>query len=142
MRRLAAVIALGALLSACGSGDTDQGTGTMSPTPSPSQSALTSDAKISVLAPTPGETVKGPNVTVRTKLEGGTLLSPDVMELRPDAGHIHVLLDGETVSQLGELEYVMKDVEPGQHILVVEYVAGNHLPFYPRIQQTVTFRVS
>jgi hypothetical protein len=86
--------------------------------------------------------VEGPDVTVRVELTGARLIEEVSTDLAPDEGHIHLSLDGETITLLGTLEEVIPDVPPGPHLLEVEFVAADHGPFNPRVLQTVSFEVA
>jgi hypothetical protein len=85
--------------------------------------------------------VDGPTVEVAVELTGATLIEEVTTDISPDEGHVHLSLDGETISLLAGLEETIKRVEPGTHLLEVEFVAGDHGPFEPRVLQSVTFEV-
>ena len=99
----------------------------------------TSTATIEVLEPSSGAVVPAGTVVVRVALEGGIILEQASLDLRPDTGHIHVALDGTTLSLLAGLEYEMNDVGPGPHLLDVEYAAADHGPFSPPVSVVVPF---
>lgn len=125
---------------ACGSG-TDPGPND-GVSPSPPLARPASTGKIAVLQPAPAAVVEGPDVTVRVELTGARLIEEVSTDLAPDEGHIHLSLDGETITLLGTLEEVIPDVPPGPHLLEVEFVAADHGPFNPRVLQTVSFEVA
>lgn len=127
----ALVLAVG--LAACNGGGSDQ-TGT--PT-APSRPRST--AKLSILEPEPGTTIQGATVTVRLELRGGRITKQVSTDLKPDEGHVHLKLDGRTITLLGTLEETIPNVPLGQHILEAEFVAADHGPFDPRVLATVTF---
>jgi hypothetical protein len=52
---------------------------------------------------------------------------------------MHVTLDGKLLTILAGLEYKVTGLTPGSRILQVEFVAGDHGPFNPRVLATVTF---
>jgi hypothetical protein len=126
-------------LAACGGGG-DGGT----PTTPPSTAAtrIASTGSITVLEPQPGSTVEGPDVTVRVALEGARLVKVVSTDIKPDEGHMHIKLDGTTITLLAGLEETVPNVQPGTHVLEVEFVAADHGPFNPRVLQTVTFTVT
>ena len=64
------------------------------------------------------------------------------MHIVPDEGHLHVFLDGSIVSMQFGLDGSLPNVAPGQHVLRVEFVASDHLPFDPRLFQSVVFTVT
>jgi hypothetical protein len=121
------------LLVACdGSGGDANG-----PTP---EARPSSPATIRIVQPEPGETIDGGRVHIAVELSGATLVEEATTRLRPDEGHIHIALDGETIDLLAGLEETIR-VEPGTHLLEVEFAAGDHGPFDPRVVQSVTFTV-
>jgi len=124
---VAAALAATLLLAACGGSGT---TGSSSPTPSPRPS---SPAKIEILSPTNGATVKGPTVHVRVKLTGARIVPAVTTHITPTQGHLHVFLDGKIVSMNFSADATIPNVSPGRHLLNVEFVASDHLPFDPRV---------
>jgi len=101
----------------------------------------TSTAKLTILQPTTGSTVDGKDVEVKLSLVGGTVTTVTVSSARiqPNIGHIHLRLDGNTITLLGHLDNHIKNVKAGQHILEAEYVAQDHLPWAKDILSTVSF---
>jgi hypothetical protein len=134
-RRVLVGAALAVMIAAAGCGsDGDSAPATTGPGARPS-----STASISIEEPRPGETVTGDTVTVRVDLEGARLVRKVSTNLQPDEGHIHLRLDGETITILGDLTETIPDVAPGQHVLEVEFVAADHGFFDPRVVQVVSF---
>ncbi|HEX9891991.1 MAG TPA: hypothetical protein VGB28_08025 [Actinomycetota bacterium] len=129
----------GALLAlvACGS----DGGPADGASPSPPLVRPSSTGSIAIVEPTPGQVVEG-EVRVRVELTGATLVEEVSTDLAPDEGHIHLSLDGETVTLLGSLDEVIPGVAPGPHLLEVEFVAADHGPFNPRVLQTVSFEAA
>jgi hypothetical protein len=123
----------GALLLVACDGDGDGN----APTPAARPS---SSATIRIVQPEPGETIEGGRVDIEVELTGATLVEEATTQIRPDEGHIHLALDGETIDLLAGLEETI-DVEPGTHLVEVEFAAGDHGPFDPRVVQSVTFAV-
>jgi hypothetical protein len=136
MRGPAARLAVAAVMvmAACSSGEGTDG-------PPTAQARPSSDATLAILEPQPGDMVPGGDVTVRLELDGGRITEQVTTNLRPDEGHIHLKLDGRTITLLGSLDEVVPDVPAGQHVLEAEFVAADHGPFDPRVLSTVTFTV-
>ncbi len=97
-----------------------------------------STAKLSIVQPSSGDQVVGPQVVVRLDLQGGRIVPQASKNLTPDTGHIHLIVDGKLVSQTYGLEQTVT-VEPGRHVLQAEYVAADHSPFNPRVLTSITF---
>jgi hypothetical protein len=142
-RRLGVSAAMAVLLalvgSACGNGETN------GPSPQPTVAQRpSSTGKVTIVEPEPGATVDAADVTVRLELTGATVIEEVSQDLQPDEGHIHLVLDGETLTLLGSLEESLNEftggpLEPGPHLLEAEFVAADHGPFNPRVISTVSF---
>ncbi|HJR19512.1 MAG TPA: hypothetical protein VJ922_07310 [Actinomycetota bacterium] len=123
-------------LAACGGGEPPAAS------PSPTTSArLSSTAKVTILEPVAGAVVQGGKVRVRIKLDGGVIVPQVSSNLKPNEGHIHLLLDGRVVQLLGSLDEMI-DVAPGAHLLQVEFVAADHGFFSPRVITAVSFEAA
>jgi len=140
---LAAAVVTVALLAACSSGGGDAPSpttsgpvvpsGTLGPRPS-------SPAKLAIVSPTDGEVVHGPNVELHVSLKGAKIVPATTANVVPTQGHLHVYLDGALVTMTADLRTTIPNVSPGQHLLMVEFVASDHAPFDPRVIQQVTFQ--
>ena len=130
MRRLAIGAAILVALAGCSSNPNNGAT-----------ARPVSHAKLAILQPTSGSTVDGTDVEVKLSLTGGTVTTVTVSSARikPNIGHIHLRLDGKTITLLGHLDNHITNVRPGQHVLVAEYVAQDHLPWRNDINAAVTF---
>ncbi|HVE92791.1 MAG TPA: hypothetical protein VNE62_10930 [Actinomycetota bacterium] len=106
----------------------------------PTPARIASTATVDLVTPKPGAVVQGPRVDVRIALNGGEIRTETSRDLKPDLGHLHLLLDGKVVSMNYGLEQKL-DVAPGDHLLQVEFVALDHGPFSPRITDTSNFTV-
>jgi hypothetical protein len=125
------------LLASCGGGgndDTPAETGSTDTRPS-------SPAKLSIVDPKVGQVVEGLSVDLRVKLKDAKLVPTTTMDIVPDEGHLHVLLDDQLISMTEGLEQTIPDVSPGPHRIQVEFVASDHAPFDPRVVALVTFEV-
>jgi hypothetical protein len=130
-------------LAACGG----NGDGTETPAlPSPVAERPSSSAKLALVEPESGAVLGADVVRVRLDLTGAKLTKEVSRNPRPDEGHIHLRLDGETITLLGDLDENLADilgepVPPGPHLLEAEFVAADHGPFNPRIIVSVPFSV-
>lgn len=139
--RLAA-LAAAMVLAACG-GDANP----PDPTPTATQERPSSPAELTIVEPEPGAVYPPGDVPVRLELENAEIIEEVSTDLRGDQGHMHLVLDGETVTLLGGLDENLAELvegdglEPGMHILEAEFVAADHGFFLPRVIATVTFQV-
>ncbi len=136
---VAAVALLAVLAAGCGGGSPAAAPTSSSPTPSPRPS---SSAALSIVLPKDGAVESGPTVLLRVALAGAKIVDFTSTNLKPNEGHLHVLLDGRLVSMTLGLEQELEDVPAGSHVIRVEFVANDHVPFDPRVVQEVTFQVS
>ena len=133
-RRLTVVLVSLLVAAACaGRGEDGSAGGT------PSGPRPRSTAALTILEPKPGQVVPGGTVTVKVDVQGATILAdPGMVSPKPDEGHVHLSLDGKTVSMAyGEEQQI--EVKPGVHLLEAEFVAGDHFPFEPRVARKTTF---
>jgi hypothetical protein len=107
-----------------------------------------STAELSILQPKNGQTVHGSSVELKVSLKGARIVPATTTHLAPDQGHLHVYIDNQDgrgfqiVSMTFGLDQRIPNVAPGQHVLRVEFVASDHLPFDPRVFSSVVFRVA
>jgi hypothetical protein len=133
VRLAIAILAVSLLASACSNGSDVVGD-TSTPDVRPS-----SPAKVAILSPTNGQVVHGSDVRIRVQLTGGKIVPATTTDIVPTRGHLHVYLDDQIVSMNFKLTGDIGDVRPGMHVLRVEFVASDHLPFDPRVFTAVTF---
>ena len=134
-----AVLALCALLAvACGSKSNSTSTGGAGPVPRP-----TSNVQLQIVSPTPDEVVTGSSTLLEVNLVGGSVVPPTQVSgpLRGDQGHIHVSVDGKLVTMAYTTSYEITGLTPGKHAVQAEFVAVDHLPFNPRVVNSVLFEV-
>jgi hypothetical protein len=74
-------------------------------------------------------------------LSGAKIVAATTTNISPDKGHLHVYLDNQIVSMNFGLTDDIGNVKSGMHVLRVEFVASDHLPFDPRVFTAVTFEV-
>ena len=140
MSRLALIVAAAIVLTACRSSD-DGGSGATGTT-APSSDRPSSTAKLSIVTPKVGEVVHGSSVDLRVKLQGAKLVPATTTNIVPDEGHLHVILDDTLISMTQGLEQTIPNVSPGDHRIMVEFVASDHAPFDPRVVSVVAFEVN
>lgn len=128
-----ALLALLVLGAGCGRGKSNGAS------PSPLGPRPTSTGTISIVEPKAGQTVTGGTLHVKVDVKGATILNnPNVVKPTPSEGHVHLSIDGTVVSMAYGPEQDVA-VKPGPHLLEAEFVAGDHLPFSPRVAQKATF---
>jgi len=100
-----------------------------------------SPAQVKIVSPTNGEVIRGSEVKIRVDLSGAKIVAATTTNISPDKGHLHVYLDNQIVSMNFGLTDDIGNVKSGMHVLRVEFVASDHLPFDPRVFTAVTFEV-
>ncbi len=133
VRMAMAILAVAVVACACSNGSGAAG-GTRTPHVRPS-----SPATVTILSPTNGQVVHGSDVKIRVELTGAKIVPATTTDIVPTKGHLHVYLDDQIVSMNFKLTGDIGDVTPGMHVLRVEFVASDHLPFDPRVFTAVTF---
>ena len=139
MSKLALIVATAFVMAACGSSD-DGGSGATGTT-APSSDRPSSTAKLAIVLPKVGGVVHGSSVDLRVKLQDAKLVPATTTHIVPDEGHLHVILDDTLISMTQGLEQTIPDVAPGEHRIMVEFVASDHAPFDPRVVSVVAFEV-
>src|SRR5262245_56646668 len=131
-RRIATLLVPLAVVAGCSSGSSSGGSGAATPRPS-------SPARLTIASPSDGEVIHGSDVPVKVELTGATVVPATQATIVPTQGHIHVSLDGNLVAMNFGPSDTVHDVPPGPHVLQVEFVASDHLPFDPRVIAQTTF---
>jgi hypothetical protein len=127
----AALLVVLVAAAGCGSGS--------GASPAPATSRPKSTGTISIVEPKAGQTVTGGTLHVKVAVDGATILNnPNVVKPTPSQGHVHLSIDGKVVSMVYGPDQDVA-VTPGRHLLEAEFVAGDHLPFNPRVAQKTTF---
>ena len=145
--RIAAALLAVALVPAvaCGSDDPPAPGGSPG-SPSPGATAVgprpASPAELAIERPANGARVDTSGATVRISLRGAELTDATTQDITPDEGHLHVVVDDQLVSMTSGLEQTLPDLEPGRHVLRVEFVAADHLPFDPRVVTQAVFEAA
>jgi hypothetical protein len=136
---LAAVVAvLG--LAACSGGD--GGTGEPTATTVAVADRPSSPAKLTIVSPRNGQTVRQERPELRLELDGARIVSQTTTRIQGDEGHLHLHVDGKLVDMNYGLRQRLPDLPPGQHVVQVEFVAADHVPFDPRILTQAAFQVA
>jgi hypothetical protein len=130
------------ITSACGGGDGDGGSATpTSSTPTASADRPASTAKLVIVSPKNGQVIHGTTLQLKVSLKDAKVVPATTTDIVPDEGHLHVILDEQLVTMTGDLEQLIANLTPGQHLLKVEFVATDHAPFDPRVIVAVAFEV-
>jgi hypothetical protein len=135
--RLALAALAVVLLGACSSG----GGSTSTPAPTTLVARPASTARLTILAPRNGQTISRQASAVRLDLAGAKIVSHTTTRIRPDQGHIHLLVDGKLVAMNYGLDERLPNLTSGQHLVQVEFVAADHAPFEPRVLTQAAFTV-
>jgi len=100
-------------------------------------------AGIVLMEPLPDAIVRGRVLHVVVQITGGRIIPAATTRLRPDEGHLHVsidgLLTGTSFSVTGDID--ISSYAVGDHVLRVEFVAGDHAPFANRQVVERLFRI-
>jgi hypothetical protein len=136
--RLALAALAVVLLGACSSG----GGSTATPAPTTLAARPASTAKLTILAPRNGQTLSRQASEVRLDLTGAKIVSHTTTRIRPDQGHIHLLVAGKLIAMNYGLNERLPNLTPGQHLVQVEFVAADHAPFVPRVLTQAAFQVT
>lgn len=97
-------------------------------------------ARVRIVSPTPNQET-GPDVTVEVELIGAREVPQQSGEVKPDEGHIHIMLDGVVVAMAYGDSQTLTNLTPGQHSVQVDFVAVDHVPFRNRVTAGVLFTV-
>jgi hypothetical protein len=134
---LTGALVLAAALAGC-SGDKSAGATPTSDTLGPRPS---SPARLTIVAPRNGATVPASGAELDVRLAKAKIVNVTTRNIKPTEGHIHVLVDDRLVTMNYKLSGPLPKLEPGTHLLRVEFVAADHLPFDPRVLAQVAFVV-
>ena len=111
------------------------------PKAKPSENRPETAARLAIVDPAPSS-VTGPDVTLRLRLDGGTIVpQSQATGLVPDGGHIHTYVDNQLISMVDGLEQDLTGLSPGPHTVRAEFVAADHGPFKNRVVAAVLFEV-
>jgi hypothetical protein len=72
-------------------------------------------------------TLKQDDLQLKLNVTGFTFSLENMgKENRYGEGHVHLYLDGKKVAKIFEPQYVLKDIPPGRHEVVLELAHNNH----------------
>jgi hypothetical protein len=134
---LAGAVLLAAGLAGCAA-DKTAGASATSATLGPRPS---SPAKLAIVAPRNGATVPAAGARLEVSLSKARIVNVTTRNIKPDEGHIHVLVDDRLVTMNYQLKGELPKLGPGTHVVKVEFVAADHLPFDPRVLAQAAFVV-
>lgn len=135
------VMCVAVLIAAGCSSTSTAATGGSGPTTAASARPKT-NATLQIVSPAPNDRT-GPDVRVTMRLDGAHLVPATQTggAIRPDAGHIHLSLDGQLIAMPLRLTEGLPRLRSGEHTVQAEFVASDHLPFGNRVVAAVTFDV-
>jgi len=136
------VLALAALVLASCSGSSGSSSSAATPATTALAARPASTAELTILAPSNGQTVSSQTPEVRLGLEGAKIVPQTSTHIQPDQGHVHLLVDGKLVAMNYGLNERLPKLDPGQHLVQVEFVAADHAPFEPRVLAQAAFNVT
>jgi hypothetical protein len=155
--RFAAMLLLPLLTQACGGGEPapeEAADSAAAPAPAPAAPAA-GGATVTIVSPTEGESVVGPNVTVRLEATGVTIVA--AVNHDPGTGHHHIFVDRDPtpltdtipagVSDIrhlgqGQTEFQIEGLAPGEHRFIAVIADWSHVPLNPPAVDTVRFTVT
>jgi hypothetical protein len=100
-----------------------------------------SPAAVEVISPAEGERLTSNAVALRVEVTGGDVAPASQDRIEDGRGHLQVRVDGILVTRAANPAQVLQ-VPDGRHEIVVEYVAGDFLPFCPKVSATRTVEVA
>jgi len=120
----------------------DRGDGAGPPATTAIARRPSSPAKLSIVSPRNGQTVRQLRPALRLDLRGAEIVNLTTTRIRGDQGHIHLFVDGKLVTMNYGLRERLPQLTPGQHVVQVEFVAADHAPFEPRVLTQAAFEVA
>ena len=133
------MVALALIAAGCEGSGTSDGSGSTPTTPAVAIVRPTSTGVLTIVSPENGDRIAGGTAQLEVALKGAEVVDQTSTDLRPDRGHLHVMLDGSLVSMTSGTSLPLTDLTPGEHLLQVEFVASDHAPFDPRVLAAVSF---
>lgn len=97
-------------------------------------------AALQVTSPSEGQRFPTGAVPFVVDVVGGELADPGVSRLQRGKGHLQISVDRVLVARAATPVQVLQ-LSEGRHRVLVEYVAGDHLPFCPKVAVARTVEV-
>jgi hypothetical protein len=95
------------------------------------------DVTVDILEPADGGAVAaGRTITLDVQINGGELTT-DTESSDPTKGHLHVFIDNELIA-MPTTSTPDIELEPGEHVIAVEFTGADHRSFSPKIIDEVT----
>ena len=132
-------VVLAVLATGCGNSSSDDGSPSTPTTPTVVAERPTSTGVLTIMSPQNGDLIAGGTAQLEVDLKSAEIVDQASTDLRPDQGHLHVILDGTLVTMTSGTSLALTDLTPGEHLLQVEFVASDHAPFDPRVLAAVSF---
>ena len=136
------LVLLTSVALACTSSETKTADTTKMAAPAPAPAPAPPSASAKITSPANGDTVKGPDVTVKMSAVGFKLAKANSTH-EDGIGHFHLFLDTAVTAEAtpipansathahigtGDSTYTFKGVKPGAHTLIVVAGDGTHVP--------------
>ena len=118
------------------------------------QDASAAQRSITITAPGEGETVSGPDVTVRLSADNMEIVPAG--DMTPNSGHHHIIVNADLPAMdapipaeegvyihmgMGQTEYTLTGLEPGEYRIIALVGDHIHVPLDPPVADTVSFVV-
>lgn len=101
---------------------------------------ISTDAEVVIVDPSDGGTIAaGETLTLEIRIDGGSLTTENTTD-EPDAGHLHIYVDGKLVSMpsVATPKIDGEDLPAGEHEIIVEFTQADHRPWDPPVQTAIT----
>jgi hypothetical protein len=103
------------------------------------ETTATGRPSLVVELPQEGETITGPNVTIRISVRNLRLEPPGLVK-QAGVGHIHYYLDSK-LQMSPEEAFTFTGVTTGEHTLRILLVQKDHTPFSPSVEKKIRINV-
>jgi hypothetical protein len=94
------------------------------------------------VSPVDGSIVHGGMVNVTVAIQNAHIVQATTLNLHPDEGHVHLLIDGN-LQRMGYTLTQSFSLAPATYTMQAEFVASDHAPFSPRVMsKKIVFTVT